>query len=137
MKTRRLLYVDDSEEMGELVKLFFEQRFPAYEVSLATSVEHALEQLYAARESSTLPNAIAVDANLSAHDDGLVLIESVRFEFPKIRTVLVSGMPPNSDEMPAHAFVLKDGNANAFVERIFELIQARTDELPTLSSPRF
>ena len=61
MKSRRLLYVDDSAEMGELVQMFFEQRFPTYEVLLALSVEAALEKLRELRESGHLPNAIVAD----------------------------------------------------------------------------
>lgn len=133
MKTKRLLYVDDSTEMGKLVKIFFEQRFPAYDVFLAASVDEALAQLRVRRESAELPNAIAVDVNMRVREDGVTLVQAVRDEFPRIRTVLVSGAPRYAEqEMPAHAFVLKDGNVIEFVERIFELIQCRTDELPCL-----
>ena len=66
-------------------------------------------------------------------EDGVDLVQAVRAEYPKIRTVLVSGAPRYpGEEMPAHAFVLKDGDAIRFVERIFELIQCPTDQLPCL-----
>lgn len=133
MKTRHLLYVDDSVELGHLVKTFFEQRFPSYEISLATSVDDALNQLRLRRDSGELPNAIVADANLHVRNDGATLVEAVRAEFPKMRTVLVSGAPRHAAEVPAHAFVLKDGNAIEFVDRIFDLVQCPTDLLPSMT----
>jgi CheY-like chemotaxis protein len=133
MKKRCLLYVDDSADLAGLVKTFFEKRFPAYEVLLASSVEEALQQLHAARDSGELPHAIVADANLQARNDGVTLVEAVRAEFPRMRTILVSGAPRNGGQVPAHGFVLKEGNAMQFVDRMFDLVQCPTDQLPSLN----
>ena len=133
MKTRRLLYVDDSMELARLIKTYFEMRFPVYEVLLASSVEEALQKLRAWRESGELPRAVVADVHMHTRNDGVTLVEAVRAEFPKMRTVLVSGAPRHAREVPAHPFVLKDGNAIELVDRIFDLVQCPTDELPCLT----
>jgi len=134
MKTRCLLYVDDSVELSELVKMFFEQRYPACEVLLACSADAALQVLRSLHAASPFPQAIVVDVNLSAKEDGVTLVKTVRIEFPKLRTVLVSGAPRHVEKsMPAHAFALKDGDAMGFVEKLFELIQCPTELLPPLT----
>src|SRR4051794_22434882 len=123
MKARRLLYVDDSTELAHLVKTFFKLRFPIYEVSTATSVDDALDHLRTRPDADELPDAIVADVNIARREDGVTLVQAVRAEFPRMRTVLVTGSPRRAADVPAHAFVLKDGNAMQFVDRIFDLIQ--------------
>ena len=133
MKTRCLLYVDDSKDLADLVKMFFEQRYPACEVLLAFSVDDALQVLRGRHGMSPFPQAIAVDANLTKKEDGVNLVKTVRAEFPRLRTVLVSGAPRHLEMgMPAHAFAVKDGDAMGFVEKLFQLIQCPTDLLPAV-----
>lgn len=138
MKTRRLLYVDDDDAIRLLVKRFFEMRFPAYEVILAANAEEALEKLRQRLDTPEFPNALVTDFQLGDLIDGPTLVEKVRAEFPKIRTVVVSAVSMQ-DQMKraaaagANAF-LEKSLMQSFVEQLYDLIQRPTDLLPPLDA---
>lgn len=138
MKTRRLLYVDDDDAIRLLVKRFFEHRFPAYEVILAASAEEALQELRQRLGSPEFPNAVVTDFQLGDIIDGPTLVERVRAEFPKIRTVVVSAVTlqeqiQRTAAAGANAF-LEKSLMQSFVERLYDLIQRPTDLLPPLDA---
>jgi CheY-like chemotaxis protein len=135
MKTRRLLYVDDDQAIRLLVKRIFEKKFPAYEVLLAANGPEALAQLRQRKGTTEFPNAIVTDVRLGPSDDGTNLIEIIRAEFPKMRSVVVSAVTLREDlqraiRAGADAFLEKSVSLHAFADRLLDLIQCPTDDLP-------
>jgi two-component system response regulator YesN len=138
-KTRRLLYVDDDAPIRQLVKRFFEMRFPAYEVILAASAEEALQELRQRLGGAEFPNAVVTDFGLGPFsDDGPALVETIRTQFPKLRTVVVSAVTVDEQvqraaKAGANAFLQKEA-MQTFVAQLFDLIQCPTNLLPPLAA---
>ena len=138
MITRRFLYVDDDAAIRHLVKSFFELKFPTYEVISAANAKEALQELRRRREGPEFPQALVTDFQLDPPGNGATLVESVRAEFPTLRTVIVSGVSLRthmqaSARAGASAF-LENGMMQPFVDRLFELLQCPTDRLPPMQT---
>jgi DNA-binding NarL/FixJ family response regulator len=129
-----LLYVDDSESVAVLVKRFFEKRYPTFQVVLAPAADIAWAELQARRDTPGFPKAVISDIRLGGPMDGHALVEKVRAEFPKVRTIVVSAMlsPEDVDrayEAGAHAVIEKLMSLDQFVAQLFDLIQCPSDTL--------
>ena len=138
MTARRFLYVDDDPAICRLVKRFFELKFPTYEVIAVAGAAEALQELRRRRGGPEFPNALVTDFQLGPSGNGAALVETVRAEFPNLRTVVVSGASVRAQvQASAHAgasaFVEK-GMIQPFVDRLFELIQCPTAHLPPVTA---
>ena len=130
------MYVDDDAAIRVLLKQFFEMKFPAYEVIPVAGATDALCELRRRSGSVEFPNAMVTDFQLGTTGTGATLVETVRAEFPKLRTVVVSGARMRaqmqaSARAGANAFVEK-GMIQPFVDRLFELLQCPTSLLPPI-----
>jgi DNA-binding NtrC family response regulator len=130
-----LLYVDDCHSVAWLVKRFFEKRFPTYEIVLAANAADAWKELEARRDTPEFIRTLVADIRLGPSMDGLALVQKVRATFPKVRTIVVSGMIGAEEARRAyaagaHAVIEKDLNAAHFVDRLFDLASCAADQLP-------
>lgn len=134
MKNRRVLYVDDDAFIGRLVKRFFEQEFPAYEVLTAVTATEALQRIRECLNTAEFPQAVITDVRLDGKNDSTELVRSLRKEFPRLRMIAVSAVSDPREiarlrAAGANAFVEKQLNMRDFVNRIFDLLQCPTDLL--------
>lgn len=140
MKSRRVVYVDDDAFIGKLVKRFFEQEFPAYEVLTAVSAAEALQRVRERLNTTEFPQAVITDIRLEGKSDSAELVRSLREEFPRLRMIAVSAVSDQRDiaklqEAGVNGFVEKQLNMREFVNRIFDLLQCPTDSLPERGRP--
>jgi CheY-like chemotaxis protein len=137
-KSRRVVYVDDDAFIGKLVKRFFEQEFPTYEVLTAVTASEALQRVRERLNTAEFPQAVITDVRLDGKSDSAELVRSLRQEFPRLRMIAVSAVtdPRDIAKLQAagvNAFVEKQLNMQDFVNRIFDLLQCPTDLLPERS----
>ncbi len=130
------MYVDDDPALRRLVKRFFELKFSSYEVIVVAGAEEAMQELRRRRDGAEFPNALVTDFQLGPSGTGATLVETVRAEFPNLRTVVVSGVSLStqmqaSARAGASAF-LEKGMMQPFVDRLFDLLQCPTDLLPPM-----
>jgi CheY-like chemotaxis protein len=140
MKSRRVLYVDDDAFIGRLVKRFFEQEFPAYEVLTAVTAAEALQRIRERFNTAEFPQAVITDVRLDGKSDSTELVRSLREEFPRLRVLAVSAVSDPREIARLHAaganaFVEKQLNMRDFVNRIFDLLQCPTDLLNSRTQP--
>ena len=144
MKTRRVLYVDDDACIGRLVKRFFEQHFPTYEMLVTGRAEDAISMLRARDGTPEFPVAVITDVRLGNGADGSDLVRAIRELYPALRTIAVSAVRSPRDlervqRAGVSAFLEKELNLTVFVTRLFDLLQCPTDTLPernNLPQPR-
>jgi CheY-like chemotaxis protein len=134
-KSRRVVYVDDDAFIAKLVKRFFEQEFPTYEVLTAVTATEALQRVRERLNTKEFPQAVITDVRLDGKSDSAELVRSLRQEFPRLRMIAVSAVtdPRDVAKLQAagvNAFVEKQLNMRDFVNRIFDLLQCPTDLLP-------
>lgn len=126
------MYVDDDLTIARLVKRFFENKYPAYEVLVAASASDAMEQLHHLTGQDIFPKALVTDVRLGGITDGPALVKDLRSEFPKMRLIVVSSIHDPKDvqrarSAGANAFLEKGLSIPTFVGDLAELIQCPTE----------
>lgn len=81
--TRRILTVDDDQQLRELIGMFFEQK--GFAISTAGDAAAALAKVEAEQ-----PDVVILDINLGK-DDGLKVLTQIKETNPQIRVVMMTG----------------------------------------------
>jgi len=81
---KRLLVVDDENEICDFLKLFFEER--KYEVHTASSGQEALDAI-----PKVKPHVVLLDIHMPGMD-GLTALKHIKEKHPKIKVIIVTAL---------------------------------------------
>ncbi|MBI3306897.1 MAG: response regulator [Candidatus Omnitrophica bacterium] len=81
---KKLLVVDDEEEIREFLKAFFEER--EFEVITASSGKEAIEKL-----AQVQPQVVLLDVHMPGMD-GLTVLKKIKEQHPDIKVIMVTAL---------------------------------------------
>ncbi len=81
---KKLLVVDDENEICEFLKLFFEER--GYDVETAFSGQEALDKIPKAK-----PHVVLLDVHMPGLD-GIATLKVIKEKHPKIKVIMVTAL---------------------------------------------
>lgn len=81
---KKLLVVDDEEEICDFLKLFFEDR--EYQVEVAYDGEKALKLI-----EQTRPHVVLLDIQMP-HMDGLTALKTIKAQYADVKVIMVTAL---------------------------------------------
>ncbi len=106
--------IDDDPNMSEMLKDFFQEKYPSSNLTAFSSGETALEAMFEA------PDLIVLDYHLDSVDaaamNGLQVLKKIKERFPDVPVVFLSGqekaeVAANTMKYGAYDYVVKNENA--------------------------
>ncbi len=113
-KNIRITLIDDDPNMSEMLRDFFQDKYPSSELTSFTSGETALNDMYQA------PDLIVLDYHLDSTDpgamNGIQVLKKIKDRFPDVPVIFLSGqekaeVAANTMKYGAYDYVVKNENA--------------------------
>ncbi len=110
----KVTLIDDDPNMSEMLRDFFQDKYPSSSLTSYTSGETALESMYEA------PQLIVLDYHLDSVDasamNGMQVLKKIKERFPDVPVVFLSGqekaeVAANTMKYGAYDYVVKNENA--------------------------
>jgi len=110
----KVILIDDDQQMAEMLKDFFKDKFPSSDISMFHTGEKALEGIF------TDPDLIVLDYHLDSMDpnamNGIQVLKKLRDRFADIPVIFLSGqeraeVAANTMKYGAYDYVVKNENA--------------------------